>query len=589
MCSDKKANENIFDFTDAPSNSDRLNITSHIDGISKFIMNCATPMTISIQGEWGSGKSSIMKQVMKKIENEKEGKVLNIWFDTWMFSQFAFDKHLPIILLNRLVSNIIEEDNGPSVSSDLRLNIKKRLRKFTNFVTDATNDAVKHHSGVDIIKSLMAAEQIPVDDKESEATYKETEDIYKEIEDIRHHFEKLTADSKYERFVIYIDDLDRLVPDKAVELLEVLKIFLDVEKCVFVLAIDYDVVLRGVSKKYGFDLKDRKDYEKGKNFFDKIIQVPYSVPLKDYNFGDFIHNFINSPELESLMDSGIKPEVFTDLLMNSVGKNPRTIKRILNSFHLNSLTTLIESEDNSKSPKGDENLALLALLCMQNAYPNIYSYCMKNSFTHTTLKELLNLHKTERNSIDGELFEEMNKDGILQFLNQVIDIIKVLDDESLEKIFSSSSNTFVIEQKGSSRLTELQTLDELILYNSKHYQRNIAYNVESLKRLENEIYNLSDQLTKRYLINQGITVIQFKIGVSNIAEIKLNINSFSVECVLGKNLENNDTVKDIVEKHNLKITNANKVTFKDADLDILNNPHILEDLLKIIELRINSK
>lgn len=54
-------------------------------------------------------------------------------------------------------------------------------------------------------------------------------------------------------------------------------------------------------------------------------------------------------------------------------------------------------------------------------------------------------------------------------------------------------------------------------------------------------------------------------------------------------MENNDTVKDIVEKHNLKITNANKVTFKDTDLDILNNPHILEDLLKIIELRINSK
>ena len=579
MNSDKNTNESIFDFTDAPSYSDELNITSHIDGISKFIINCATPMTISIQGEWGTGKSSIMKQVMKKIENQKEGKFLNIWFDTWMFSQFTFDKQLPIILLNRLVSEIIEQDKGTDTPTKQSERFLNSLRRITNVVADATNDAVKHRWGVDFIKSFATEAQMS--DEETEH-----QDIYKEIEEIRNQFKRLTADSKYERFVIYIDDLDRLVPDKAVELLEVLKIFLDVYKCVFVLAIDYDVVLRGVSKKYGFDLKDRKEYEKGKNFFDKIIQVPYSVPLKDYDFKDFINNFIKSPELTNLVDSEIDSNEFEKLLMTSVGKNPRTIKRILNSFHL---TTLTESKDKLNNPKGNENLTLLALLCMQNAYPHIYSYCMKNSLNHNTLKELLNPHKMERNSIGVELLEEINKDGNMQFLKQVIDIIKVVDDESLERIFSNSSNTFVIEQKSSSRLIQLSTLEELIAYNSKHYQRNITYNIESLQRLENEIYSLSDQLTKRYLINQGTTVIQFKTGISNIAEIKLNINSFSVECVLGKNLEDNETVRNIVDKHNLRITNANKVTFKDADLDILNNPDILEDLLKIIELRIKSK
>ena len=48
-----------------------------------------------------------------------------------------------------------------------------------------------------------------------------------------------------------MDDLDRLEHRKAVELLEVLKLFFDVEGCVFILAIDYDVVVKGVTAKYG--------------------------------------------------------------------------------------------------------------------------------------------------------------------------------------------------------------------------------------------------------------------------------------------------------------------------------------------------
>ena len=69
------------------------------------------------------------------------------------------------------------------------------------------------------------------------------------------------------RVIIFVDDLDRLDPARAVELLEVLKIFLDCRKCVFVLAIDYGVVARGVKAKYGGDFND----EKAKSFFDKII------------------------------------------------------------------------------------------------------------------------------------------------------------------------------------------------------------------------------------------------------------------------------------------------------------------------------
>ena len=51
-------------FIDAPASEDKFEIKNYIDGISKFILTCNTPMTMSIQGDWGTGKTSIMKMLL---------------------------------------------------------------------------------------------------------------------------------------------------------------------------------------------------------------------------------------------------------------------------------------------------------------------------------------------------------------------------------------------------------------------------------------------------------------------------------------------------------------------------------------------
>lgn len=76
--------------------------------------------------------------------------------------------------------------------------------------------------------------------------------------------------------MIFVDDLDRLVPSKAVELLEVLKLFLDCKQCVFVLAIDYEVVIRGAIKKYGFASYNSEKSMK-KNAIESMKRVSLSL------------------------------------------------------------------------------------------------------------------------------------------------------------------------------------------------------------------------------------------------------------------------------------------------------------------------
>ena len=71
-------------------------------------------------------------------------------------------------------------------------------------------------------------------------------------------------------FIFFIDDLDRIDPPLAVEILELLKNLFDLEHCVFVLAIDYNVVIKGLKPKFG-ELTSQNERE-FRSFFDKIIQ-----------------------------------------------------------------------------------------------------------------------------------------------------------------------------------------------------------------------------------------------------------------------------------------------------------------------------
>lgn len=234
-------------------------------------------MTISIQGSWGSGKTSIMKMV----EHEIEKNVIPVFFNTWQFSQFDLGNSLAFSMIKVLLNKLHDNDEN-------------FIKRFTLLCGNALTTALKavsiYNCNIDINKC-----------KENTPDYNYAE----QIENLHKHFQEVVDRAcereHKDRVVIFVDDLDRLVPSKAVELLEVLKLFLDCKQCVFVLAIDYEVVIRGAIKKYGFasynsekiDEKERnREYEKGKSFFDKIIQVPFKVPVAVYDIKNYLRTVL---------------------------------------------------------------------------------------------------------------------------------------------------------------------------------------------------------------------------------------------------------------------------------------------------------
>jgi len=85
-------------YTDIPVtliDNDILEVKVYVESLSDFILGCSTPMTIAIQGDWGSGKTSMMNMIRQHIET----KVVPIWFNTWQYSQFEMASYLSVSLL----------------------------------------------------------------------------------------------------------------------------------------------------------------------------------------------------------------------------------------------------------------------------------------------------------------------------------------------------------------------------------------------------------------------------------------------------------------------------------------------------------
>ena len=341
-------------FSDSPTHDDKFSIENYINGLSNFITECETPLTIAIQGDWGTGKTSIMYQVEKRLNPEKQDKkIQTIFFNTWQYSQFDMGKNLAVALITDLINELNVEDSKKKQFYKKTKSVLSKSLEYLNFDFGILNGEKITEKLQDLIISLG----------------EKTNDIKYLKENLQDIINEAIEINDYDRIVIFIDDLDRLVPEKAIELLEVLKLFLDCEHCVFVLAIDYNVVVRGAKSKYGDDLDD----EKGKAFFEKIIQVPFTVPVANYDLQNFIESSLNKLDFcfDKYKEKDRKQlETITQLIRYSIGNNPRSINRLFNSV------SLLMYINNGDKVDHDEKLMILAMVCFQLRFEEAYNYLL---------------------------------------------------------------------------------------------------------------------------------------------------------------------------------------------------------------------
>ena len=84
----------VIDKPVQPGKTDNLDINIHSKALTKYVAETTTPITIGIQGEWGSGKTSLINSIYHHFDSEDTLK--QIWINSWQFSLFMLQKIIGI-------------------------------------------------------------------------------------------------------------------------------------------------------------------------------------------------------------------------------------------------------------------------------------------------------------------------------------------------------------------------------------------------------------------------------------------------------------------------------------------------------------
>ena len=390
----------IIDVPRKPSQADLFGIQVYQDALTRYIELTDTPMTIALQGEWGSGKTSLMNQLCYALCEKDGAPYYSIWINTWQFSLMKTPQQAIISILEAIINQIGQLNPSTHKWEESKRKIGGLFKKMATVGTKVAAGMVGVEGGV--VDDIFSTDEPTSDIAQLK------EEIARLIEDALEHNPAKSG------FNFYIDDLDRIDPPVAVEILELLKNIFDLERCIFILAIDYDVVIKGLKPKFG-ELTESNERE-FRSFFDKIIQLPFSMPVASYSVDTFLVEALGNIEFftkEELADQQLA-ETLSDITRLSVGSNPRSLKRLTNTLALISII----NEMQSSQGVGDRQTVLrkelnFALVCMQIAYPYIYNQLTEepdfkkwSDRTASRLK-LRPLTEEEKESLDSvEEFDE---------------------------------------------------------------------------------------------------------------------------------------------------------------------------------------
>ncbi len=316
-----------------------------LNNIVQFIVDeIEPPYSISINGGWGSGKTTFLMILEEKL-NQKDFKT--IWFNPWEYERMD---DIVLAFLQKITLKF---------KRDFKLTEKElgifALSLFASGIDIAAKFFTQGKLSVESVKKIFE----DVDDA-FKKKYESFEDI---IEIIKNDFLNITK-LLYERnnkkpLIVFFDDLDRCLPDKALNLLEALKNLFVVKdsKVIFISAMDSIIIKDFINSRY-------KDIEKSfaANYFKKIFNLTINVPSFNIEkLDNVLSRFLSKIFVDTVVEQ--RTESFKNLIIKFINNaeinNYRSIFNIINNYYF-IIKIMEESIDDSR---------ILPLLVLREKWP----------------------------------------------------------------------------------------------------------------------------------------------------------------------------------------------------------------------------
>jgi hypothetical protein len=316
-----------------------LDFERYSETIIRMVRGSEPNFSIGIYGEWGTGKTTLMRSIELGLETEKD--ILTVWFNAWRYER---EQHFALVSLMKTIAYRMDEQ--PKYRE-----VKKIL--FRSIVTAAKGIASKHLFSEKYVDELQ--QNITSDMKVLAKADKNT--IYfqglKQIEDVMSNIIKRSPSS---RVVVFVDDLDRCSPKKALEVFESIKVFLGIKGFIYIIGLSHETIAKLITAEY------EKSGIKGEAYIKKLIQIPIMVP--EWNSLD-IGNLIKDVLLNKLDERYSK--IINDnieLIAAASESNPREVKRFINNFIVSNEIFSINTEVKPQQ--------LLAIQALKVRWPTFY-------------------------------------------------------------------------------------------------------------------------------------------------------------------------------------------------------------------------
>ncbi len=305
---------------------DTFNFITKADAIKSFLEFSLDSLNdnkmIVLYGDWGSGKSSLMKHIEKDINKTI---YFPIFFKAWEHEK---DDNLPLSLCAALINEL-----------KIKSKITRDFMKIASSTLKALASGFTIKSNLPLVNIEYSVEKLIKVGEES-IKHIEPETYHKSLTDFKKSFTKienliLKQDGAL-KLLIFIDDLDRCEPENVLNLITAIKLFFTYgEQSVFFCALDKNAVTKAVKIKYD-------DVVKSEEYMEKVFDISFNMP-KTYDirgillphFKNFNKNFKYKDwngvdQIKTIHSIGLIEEFFKAIQFT----NPRGLKKVLNKYEI---------------------------------------------------------------------------------------------------------------------------------------------------------------------------------------------------------------------------------------------------------------
>jgi hypothetical protein len=231
---------------DDPAEDPRLGFSEYADAFAEIVCGSPPRFAVGIFGSWGTGKTTLMKAIMARIEDRDD--VIPVWFNAWRYER---EQELIVPLLDVLKEALLnwaanEAPARPATLGDRARTAAAALSKAARAIAAGVTLSAQLPGG--FIEAKVEGQRVVAAARENGETTADPVSLYHasfvSMADAVRRF--VTAGGRrrpgeehpppQRRIVVFVDDLDRCLPPNALAVLESMKLFFDLEGFVSSLA-----------------------------------------------------------------------------------------------------------------------------------------------------------------------------------------------------------------------------------------------------------------------------------------------------------------------------------------------------------------